>query len=289
MRGTEETNIMEKKAREAQEEGAEGTVKKPLYVNTCVFGTEKMDRVQHYAEAFGDQIGFEVLPMFDLPVFEGKLEKCMPLLGKKRISFHEPVFEAEHTALRGTPEYDLTMWHIRKTLDFARRLHSSHLTYHLNNCAVPSENKERMLQVSLENLDEIRALFEPIGCKVFVENTGTIVQGNMLLDQDEFTQLCRKEQFDVLIDIGHANANGWDLERLIDDLADQIRAYHLHNNDGCHDQHRRLHDGTIDFDRLYRKMAERTPEAEMVIEYVRPDMEGEGLDVDIREMLSKME
>ena len=255
-------------------------------INTCVFGTEKMEKVPEYKAAYGQDIGFEILAMFDLPEFEGKLKAQLPVFSDSAVAFHGPVFEAEHSARRGTKEYEQTMWHVRKTHEYAKLLHSRHFTMHLNNCVVVPERKDEMVKNALENYKELCELFADADCPIYVENTGTIFQKNMLLDQQEFTDLCRQEKFEVLIDIGHANANGWDLFRLIDDLAPQIRAYHLHNNDGSRDLHHRLHEGTMDFDGVLHHLREKTPDADEIIEYVRTEQEGQGLRQDIEELLS---
>ena len=47
----------------------------------------------------------------------------------------------------------------------------------------------------------------------------------------------------------------------------QILAYHLHNNDGVHDSHRRIGDGTLDFDSFMAWAGEYTPQADLVVEY----------------------
>ena len=62
----------------------------------------------------------------------------------------------------------------------------------------------------------MRSLFSPV--RLLVENTGIAALGTALLDQEAFTILSRDQGWDVLIDVGHANANGWDLYRLIEDL-----------------------------------------------------------------------
>ncbi|MBO5550613.1 MAG: TIM barrel protein [Lachnospiraceae bacterium] len=259
---------------------------KTIYVDTCVYGTGKMEKVPEYATTFGKRIGFEILAMFDLPDFEEKLKAQLPVFSQHKAAFHGPVFCVEHSAKRGTPAYEETMWHVRKTRDYARELHSRHFVMHLNNCEVAAGKKEEMLKNALENYQELTEMFGAFDCPVYVENTGTILQKNMLLDQGEFTDLCRSEGFEVLIDLGHAHANGWDIYRLIDDLAPQIRAYHLHNNDGSRDLHNRLHEGTMDFDRVFAHILEKTPEADLVIEYTRQTQEGEGLYEDIRELIA---
>ena len=100
-----------------------------------------------------------------------------------------------------------------------------------------------------------------------VENAGVLERGNRLFDEQEFIDLCRREQYAVLIDIGHAWANGWSLKRVVNALADQIVAYHLHNNDGVHDSHQRIHEGTLDFDGFLKLAKQATPDAEWVMEY----------------------
>ncbi|MBP3729309.1 MAG: TIM barrel protein [Lachnospiraceae bacterium] len=257
----------------------------PVYINTCVFGTEKLDLVPHYIRRFGEGIGFEILPMFDLPVFEDAFRAVLDDFASRLVSFHGPVFEAEHSAPRGTPAYERTMWHVQKTFRYAGLLRSCHFTMHLNNETVRPGQKDEMLRNALTNYAELQDLFASINCPVFVENTGTRVQGNLLLDQQEFTDVCRQQHFDILIDLGHAHANGWDIPRLIRDLKEQIRAYHLHNNDGLRDQHRRLRDGTMDFDLIYDLILRETPQADRIIEYTRPELAGEALTQDLSGLL----
>ena len=257
----------------------------PIYINTCVFGASGMDRIPELLRRYPGRLGFEVLSMFDLPDFEPALQRHLDDLAACPVSFHGPVYEAEHSAPRDGQTYERTMYHVRKTLEYARLLHSRHFTMHLNNCFVLPRRKDEMLRNALISYEELRGLFEPIGCRIFVENTGTKVQGNILLDQAEFTDVCRDQDLEVLIDIGHAHANGWDIPKLIGDLKDRIRAYHLHNNDGCRDQHRRLHDGTLDFDAVYEKIRRETPEADLIIEYVDPALAGAELEEDLLELL----
>ena len=256
----------------------------PVFINTCLF-KKSFSRVRDYSKAYGNRIGFEILSMFDLPEFEQALRDNLDVLQEHQIAFHGPVFCAEHSAARGSAEYEETMRHVRRTLQYARILHSRHFTMHLNNCRVDPDKKDRMLHNAHENYLELCELFGAVGCPVYIENTGTILQKNMLLDQQEFTDVCRDRRYEVLIDIGHANANGWDIPRLIDDLGPQIRAYHLHNNDGSHDQHHRLHDGTLDFTPVLRKIMTSTPHADLIIEYTNPKLDGSGLHEDIREVM----
>ena len=256
-----------------------------IYINTCVLPRCQLETAKIYREAFGDKVCFELLPMFDLSAFEANLEANIDFFREGTVCFHEPVFCVEHSAPKGSPAYEESMHHIMLTKKYADILHPVHMVYHLNNCAVTPETKDSMLATSLENLEEIRGIFE--GVQIVVENVGTDVKGDKLLGQEEFTGLCREKGFDVLIDIGHANANSWDIRRLIHDLKSQIRAFHLHNNDGVNDLHNRLGNGTIDFAELMPYIRSEVPEADLIIEYTRPEYHGQPLMEDI-ETLCRM-
>lgn len=257
-----------------------------LLIDTCVFPRCRLEEADTLRKRFGKRLGFELLPMFDLPDFEENLKKNLTLFCGCPLYFHEPVWGVEHSAPKGSDAYEKSMYHIRLTQKYADILHPSHMVYHLNNCIVPASEKDEMLKTSLENLEEMHLLFPEV-C-LLVENTGTRAGGNVLLDQDEFTALCREKNFDVLIDTGHANANGWDLFRLIRDLKDRIRGYHLHNNDGTGDFHSRIDSGTLDFSRLMPFISETTPEADWVIEYIDPKNSGEPLIEDTEKILRYM-
>ena len=256
-----------------------------IYINTCVLPRCQLETAKIYREAFGDRVCFELLPMFDLSAFEANLEANIDFFREGTVCFHEPVFCVEHSAPKGSPAYEESMHHIMLTKKYADILHPVHMVYHLNNCDVTPETKDSILATSLENLEEIRGIFE--GVQIVVENVGTDVKGDKLLDQEEFTGLCREKGFDVLIDIGHANANSWDIRRLIHDLKSQIRAFHLHNNDGVNDLHNRLGNGTIDFAELMPYIRSEVPEADLIIEYTRPEYHGQPLMEDI-ETLCRM-
>ena len=251
-----------------------------LYIDTCVLPRAQLQTGRIYREKIGPDVGFELLMMFDIPEFEENLKQNLELFAGGPLMFHEPVWGVEHSASRGSAAWEKGMHHLRLTRKYAEILHPAFMAYHLNNCAVTAENKDQMIRNALENLEEMREMFP--GVQLLVENTGTRADGTMLLDQAEFTDLCRGRKIPALIDIGHANANGWDIRKLISDLRGQIGGFHLHNNDGLHDLHNRLKDGTLDFRELVPYMDQAEPDAARVIEYTRPVFHGEPLMEDIR-------
>ena len=258
-----------------------------FYLNTCVFPRSHLEAGKIYRDRFGPSLGFELLMMFDLPDFEENLKQNLDLLAGGPVRFHEPVFGVEHSAPRGSAAWEEGMYHLRLTQKYARILHPSVMVFHLSNRIIPPGDPEPLLRTALENLEEVRDMFPDT--TVVVENTGIRNDRTLLLDQQAFTGLCLSLQLPVIIDVGHANANGWNLRKLISDLAPRIQSFHLHNNDGVHDLHNRLWDGTVDFASLVPYINRITPDADQVIEYTRPDYHGEPLLEDTAWLLAQAE
>ena len=250
-----------------------------LYVDTCVLPRCALETGRIYRERFGPSLGFELLMMFDMPDFEENLKANLDLFAGGPLLFHEPVWGLEHAAPRGSPIREEGLRHLRLTKKYAEILHPRAMVFHLNNGLVPPGQKDRMLICALEDLEEMQEMFPRT--TLLVENTGIRRDGTQLLDQAEFTDLCRDRRLPVLVDVGHANANGWNPEQLIRSLGPQIRGFHLHNNDGVCDLHNRLRDGTLDLASLIPCMDREAPEAARVIEYSRPAFHGDPLLEDI--------
>ena len=109
-----------------------------------------------------------------------------------------------------------------------------------------------------------------------------------MLNEREFIEECLAMPNQVLIDVGHAWCNGWDLEHVIAALKEKIVAYHIHNNNGKEDEHQRIHSGTLNFDAFMKMYAKYTPSADLVLEYA-PNVKDDvaGIQADIEELLVK--
>lgn len=251
------------------------------YLSTNMYPGCEFDRVLPYLEEFRGELGVEVFPMFHGDGFEPVLKRSLDRLRGVPVSFHEPYYMAEHTKEAGTPEYEQTMEMTRKTLAYMAEMGAKYMVFHHNNCGVNPEEKETLLKIARKNFREVQKLCSEKGILLAVENAG--VGERMILDEEEFIQECRMLKCPVLIDIGHAFANRWDLPRVMEQLSVQIISYHLHNNDGIHDSHRRIHDGQLDFGRFMETYRSLTPQADLVLEYSPAVAEDEdGIREDIR-------
>ena len=108
-----------------------------LYIDTCVLPRCRLETAAVYRERFGPELGFELLPMFDIPEWEENLKQNLSLFQEGPLTFHEPVWGVEHTALPGTPGWQESMYHLQLTRKYADLLHPSSMVVHLNNCPVP--------------------------------------------------------------------------------------------------------------------------------------------------------
>lgn len=233
-------------------------------------------------------MGVEVFPLFHDRDFDAELNRLLPALEKVPVTFHEPYYQADHTAPEGSEVCERTDEMFQKTVRAAEKLKARHIVFHHNNCRVPEDPaiKAQMLERACVQYRKTEAMAKKAGIPLLVENVGVRSRGNVLLEEEAFIRLCREQQYPVLIDIGHAHANGWDIGRLCRTLGDQIHAYHLHNNDGIHDSHRRIHDGTLDFDAFLRTVRDIGRPEDLVVEYaaqVEPDEAG--IRADLEELL----
>ena len=238
-----------------------------ILVSTSMYKSGNFKNILNFVEKYKGNVGAEIFPRFDEPEFEGVLRECLPLLKQVPISIHEPYFEVEHTAGFGTKQYRITMHRLSSMIKYGSIMGCEYIVYHHNNCAMPDDKKEDLLKISQDNLHEVSQLLLPYGIKVAVENAGTVAKNTMLLDESEFIALCKESVCDVVLDLGHINANGWNLRNVMSALKNKIIAYHIHNNYGNTDEHNRIFDGTLDFNEFLNNYFELTPEANLVLEY----------------------
>src|SRR5699024_8458152 len=163
------------------------------------------------------KFGLELFPNFENENFEKELLEIRDIIKDRPLSMHGPYFKVEHTAEKGTESYDYAMEQIEQTLRVCEDLNINQLVIHHNNKKIKDEN----------------------ACVYDKEN--------VLFNEKEFIEMCKEEGNNVLIDIGHVNANKWSLENIITSLKNQITHYHLHNNSAGRDDHNRIHDGSLDF------------------------------------------
>lgn len=133
------------------------------------------------------------------------------------------------------------------------------------------EAGERRRRVE-DRLCRFDAIARREGVNLLVENLCVGAAGHHLFSEAQYLQLLLDHpQLDVLIDVGHAHAQRFDLKNILGALGTRIKAYHLHDNDGLRDSHLPLFKGSFPWQDFARCVNAHTPDADMVLEYASPD------------------
>ena len=239
-----------------------------LSISTNLYETENLPAIFTLLEqTHRKDIGIELFPAWQTPEFAAFLHEYGSLLARRPLSLHGPYVDTEHSAPEGTREYIRSMAYFEQTLALSQKLRARYIVYHHNNCRVLPETRREMLAASMRNLTALRSRAAAFQAQIVIENAGVHQRGNVLLEEEAFIRMAQSVPEKILVDIGHAHANGWDLEGLIRRLAGKITAYHVHNNNGVEDQHNRIGDGTLDMERFLAIYHRYTPAADLVLEY----------------------
>lgn len=240
-----------------------------LLISTNVF-----DKVEDWAKIHDlikavkyDDKGIEIFPLWDQEGFEELLEKNEEYLKGMKITFHGAYYGVEPSAPKNTKEYYKSIAQNKKTIDWCNRLNGKFVVHHHNNRKIPTEEREQIIKNSDVQLKELTDYASKNSVALFIENVGVNSNGNNLWTDDEFIEMSLSIPNPILIDVGHANANKWDIEKIIVALKDKIIAYHLHNNYGIYDSHNRIREGSFDFEKFIRLYKLFTPDKDLTLEY----------------------
>lgn len=228
-------------------------------------------------------VGIEIFPVFKSHQFNETIEKHIDQINRYVTTLHGPYFDIEHSAPKGTEAYELAIEEFKRVIELGETTAASHIVFHYNNKVITTENKLDTILTARKNLAELNQLVEHTGIKILFENTGVNVRENNLFTEAEFIEEALRISNDVLFDVGHANANGWDIANVIKMLQDKIKVYHLNNNFSQDDDHNRILEGDIDYVALAALYHHYTPDADLVLEYgdnVATDLAGIAQDVE---------
>ena len=123
---------------------------------------------------------------------------------------------------------------------------------------------------ALSELANISSGFTGI-TKLLFENTPDITVPSRLDGYiSMFSDLLGKE-IGITFDAGHANLSGMPPWKYIDVLRSPVRHLHIHDNKGLSDEHLSPGNGTIDFVKLFKVLADKGFKGTGILEYWRPD------------------
>jgi len=117
-------------------------------------------------------LGVEIFPHFEVDGYSQILDRCIDRLKEVPVSFHGPYIATEHSAKRGSKEYDIAMDYCKRTFSYASRLGSSHIVFYYNNGAVTAQSREDMIRYAGENLAELTKLAKRMGSSYWLRIQG---------------------------------------------------------------------------------------------------------------------
>ncbi len=238
-----------------------------IAVSTQLHDEARLEQVRPLLERDA-ALGVEIFPEWQLTRYEPVLQQALPWLEGRPITFHGPYWDIDPCFAPSEPEFGVFLKYWRKTLEYAAHLKARYVVYHLYNHHFAAYERDAKYSAAMEALRHVQALAAEYGVQLAIENTETSRnEGENLLTQQEYVDLVRSCGCAAMVDVGHAACAGWDLPTLIDDLAEHIEGYHLHNNNGRDDSHHRILQGAADMEGLLRTICSRTPGAALTLEY----------------------
>ncbi len=238
-----------------------------IYISTNIYTrSEDLPKILELMPLLPKDCGIELFPLNGKEGYPQILENLEASLSAIPLTFHGPYYGCEPSAPKGTPAYDQMKALYLETFQWSKRLGITKVVHHFNNCNL-TKPVSAMRQQALDNYRELQELADGYGVTLLVENVGIGHRGDLLYDQAEFTESALKNNWPILIDIGHAHCNQWHFDTLLEDLKDLIDSYHLHNNDGIADSHNRILDGTLDFQHFVQLYQTHTPGRDVIFEY----------------------
>jgi sugar phosphate isomerase/epimerase len=131
----------------------------------------------------------------------------------------------------------------------------------------PKEKAERLARVE-DRLARLNDICLKEGVAMLVENLAFGHGMKTLCNQEDFLRLFKNNPaLNCIIDTGHAVLGNLDIFEIQKALGSHIKAYHMHDNDGYEDLHKRVGTGVIDWKRFGEGARLYTPKAQFVMEY----------------------
>ncbi|MGE7545794.1 sugar phosphate isomerase/epimerase family protein [Sporosarcina newyorkensis] len=181
-------------------------------------------------------------------------------------SIHPPAWDinltSENKAIR-----EVSFTEYKKAIEFAGMIHADHVVIHPGFCFSPSFNKKQAQLRAAEYIKRLCEVARPLGVRLAIENVG--YKGNALFNEREFASFLDEidETAGYLLDVGHAQLDGWDIPEVIRMVKDRLIALHIHDNLGEADEHLPIGTGKMDWSKIINTLNENGIDCELILEY----------------------
>ncbi|MGN0598740.1 MAG: sugar phosphate isomerase/epimerase family protein [Oscillospiraceae bacterium] len=212
-----------------------------------------------------DNVGFELF-YDNIPFHKAKAFKRF--LNGIRLGMHCPMEGCCLLAPKGSLDLKYTLEKHRECFSLAQKLGAEYVVIHTNSLAPRSaEEIAEQRMILPKRMEMIAEAADEYSLKIAVENVGFRFNNSLVAEYDDFVSLAKTSDLNFLVDIGHANANDWDIPALINTLGERILGFHFHDNDGASDSHSPIESGTADWNGIFDAIKKSAPNADRTIEY----------------------
>lgn len=201
-----------------------------------------------------------------------QMEESFPVLAEQlkefdiEYSIHPPAWDinltSENKAIR-TASFN----EYKKAITFASMIQASHVVIHPGFCYSPIFSKEQAKKRAINDIKQLCEIAESLQVRLAIENVG--YNGTSLYTEEEFIHCLDgvSETAGYLIDVGHAQLNGWNVSKMIYRVKDRLFGLHLHDNGGAEDDHRPISEGVLEWDKIISVLNEEQICCDLILEY----------------------
>ncbi len=213
------------------------------------------------------EIGIEFSAFTHDDSFWNDLSQKVPALTCP-ISFHGPYVKIEATSDLGSAEHKWLMQSYDKVLRLAAVNHVRHVVFHYSQLQFDPTEIPVKQKNAYQVMKDLTAIANHYGAPLVIENLCRQPNKTHLFTNEEYFQIFETiPEAYSLIDIGHANVNGLDVEKFLALYGSRVKGFHVHNNDGKLDQHLDYHNGTADIRQIMKWIGKYVQDADIVLEY----------------------
>jgi len=236
--------------------------------------------------------GIEIT-LFDDKAFLDDMNAQKAKLNTFYTTFHGAFKDLDFTAPDESEEFEHLVKVYKDTFELAKQYDAKSIVYHTQRGKKPDVPAAEQVRRAYRSMNVIGDLAVEAGQLLLVENVGYTRNDSILFEEDAFIDIFNNINPGVgcLIDVGHAFINNWNMHRVISELGDRIKGYHLHNNCGVKDSHRPLFEAGNFYDHaqvadMLACMEEYSPKADWIIEYAPiPEMSVDLMKREVEELM----
>lgn len=182
----------------------------------------------------------------------GEMEDILPSYDMS-YSIHSPICDVNIAAISDCMR-EASLDEIIRTAELAANLDIRTVTVHPGLYSLAVDGMEaHTMEIAKESMKLIDRAGKEYGVSMAIENMPAMPYF-LGRTAEQLAELIDGTDLPVCFDIGHANLTG-QVDAMIDAFSDRIANVHIHDNSGDRDAHMTIGDGSIDFQRVLRRLS----------------------------------